>query len=120
MMWTRFWSAGRALLMIASLASLMTLATASTLCAQSPTPEGTVITNTASVSFTDANGNAYSAVTPSVSVTVVFVAGVDVAGAASATPASPSIANTLTFTIQNIGHGTDNARVGHVLSVGSV
>ena len=47
MMWTRFWSAGRALLMIASLASLMTLATASTLRAQSPTPEGTVITNTA-------------------------------------------------------------------------
>src|SRR5437764_8286414 len=120
MMWTRFWSAGRALLMIASLASLMTLATASTLCAQSPTPEGTVITNTASVSFTDANGNTYSAVTASVSVTVGFVAGVDVAGAASATPASPSAANTLTFTIQNIGNGTDHVQVAENISVAGV
>jgi len=120
MMWTRFRSAGRALLMIASLASLMTLATASALHAQSPTPEGTVITNTASVSFTDANGNTYSAVTASVSVTVGFVAGVDVAGAASATPASPSSANTLTFTIQNIGNGTDKVQVAEAISVGGV
>src|SRR5207237_9792332 len=101
MMWTRFWSAGRALLMIASLASLMTLATASTLRAQSPTPEGTVITNTASVSFTDANGNTYSAVTASVSVTVGFVAGVDVAGAAGATPAPPSRDTQLPVTVHN-------------------
>src|SRR5207248_7596021 len=120
MMWTRFWSAGRALLMIAALASLMTLATASALHAQSPTPEGTVITNTASVSFTDANGNTYSAVNASVSVTVGFVAGVDVAGAASATPASPSSNNTLNFTIQNIGNGTDHVQVAEAISVGSV
>src|SRR2546430_15436763 len=117
MMWTRFWSAGRALLMIASLASLMTLATASALHAQSPTPENTVITNTATVSFTDANGNTYTNVSASVNVTVGFVAGIDVAGAAAATPASPSTNNVLTFTIQNIGNGTDHAQVAENISV---
>jgi uncharacterized repeat protein (TIGR01451 family) len=115
MMWTRIRSAG-----MVALASMLTFAAAPALRAQSPTPEGTVITNTASVSFTDANGNTYSAVTASVSVTVGFVAGVDVAGAASATPASPSSANTLTFTIQNIGNGTDKVQVAEAISVGSV
>ena len=56
MNWSHFRSAGRALGTI-GLASVLTLATASLLHAQSPTPEGTVITNTATVSFTDANGN---------------------------------------------------------------
>lgn len=101
-------------------ASLLTLAAAPVLLAQSPTPEGTVITNTASVSFTDANGNTYSAVNASVSVTVGFVAGIDVAGTASATPASPSTNNLLTFTIQNIGNGTDQVQVAEAISVGGV
>jgi uncharacterized repeat protein (TIGR01451 family) len=115
MMWTRIRSAG----MIA-LACMLTLAAAPSLRAQSPTPEGTVITNTATVSFTDANGNTYSSVNASVSVTVGFVAGVDVAGAASATPASPSSANALTFTIHNIGNGTDKVQVAEAISVGGV
>ena len=119
MMWTGFRSAGRSLCTIA-MASLLTLVATSNLRAQSPTPEGTVITNTASVSFTDANGNTYSAVTASVSVTVGFVAGIDVAGAASATPASPSSANTLTFTVQNIGNGTDKVQLAEAISVGGV
>jgi trimeric autotransporter adhesin len=114
MMWTRFRSAG----MIA-FASMLTLATP-TLHAQSPTPEGTVITNTATVSFTDANGNTYSSVSASVNVTVGFVAGIDVAGAASVTPASPSAGNTLTFTIQNIGNGTDHVQVAENISVAGV
>ena len=118
-MWTRFQSAGRTARAL-SLASLMTLGFVPTLLAQSPTPEGTVITNTASVSFTDANGNTYSAVNASVSVTVGFVAGLNVSGAASATPASPSSANTLTFTIQNIGNGTDQVQVAQNISVGGV
>ena len=88
--------------------------------AQSPTPEGTVITNTATVSFTDANGNTYSAVNASVSVTVGFVAGVNVSGAAAATPASPSSNDALTFTIQNIGNGTDHYQVAENISVGGV
>lgn len=119
MNWTRFRSAGRSVLTV-GLASMLTLAAASALQAQSPTPEGTVITNTATVSFTDANGNTYSAVNASVSVTVGFVAGIDVAGAASATPASPSSNNTLSFTIQNIGNGTDHVQVAEAISVGSV
>ena len=103
-----------------ALAVTMLLFAAPSLLAQSPTPEGTVITNTATVSFTDANGNTYSAVNASVSVTVGFVAGVDVAGAASATPASPSSANALSFTIQNIGNGTDKVQVAEAISVGGV
>src|SRR5690348_3357675 len=114
MMWTRF----KSTTVVMALA-IMALA-APTLRAQSPTPEGTVITNTATVSFTDANGNTYSAVNASVSVTVGFVAGVDVAGAASVTPASPSSNNSLTFTIQNMGNGTDHVQVAENISVASV
>jgi uncharacterized repeat protein (TIGR01451 family) len=119
MMWTRLRSASRSLGMMA-LASALTLGAAGQLRAQSPTPEGTVITNTATVSFTDANGNAYGTVSASVNVTVGFVAGIDVAGAASVTPGSPSAANTLTFTIQNMGNGTDQVQVAENISVASV
>ena len=83
MKWTALKSAGAL-----ALAAMLMMA-APQLYAQSPTPEGTVITNTTTVSFTDANGNTYSAVNASVSVTGGFVAGVNVSGAASATPASP-------------------------------
>src|SRR5919206_5362162 len=99
---------------------MLTQAAASRAHAQSPTPEGTVITNTATVSFTDANGNTYSNVSASVNVTVGFVAGIDVAGAASVTPGSPSAANTLTFTIQNMGNDQDQFQVAENISVGSV
>src|SRR3712207_499648 len=58
--------------------------------AQTPTPEGTVITNTATASWSDANNNSYTPVTASVSVTVGFAAGVDAQSAATVTPASPS------------------------------
>jgi uncharacterized repeat protein (TIGR01451 family) len=85
------------------------------------TPEGTVITNTASVSYTDANTNTYSAVTASVNVTVGFLAGVDVTGSATAGPASPSTANTLSFPIQNLGNGTDQFQIATPsISVGGV
>jgi uncharacterized repeat protein (TIGR01451 family) len=79
--------------------------------AQSPTAENTVITNTASVSYTDANGNTYAPVNASVSVTVGFQAGVDVTVAATASPASPSAGNELAFTLTNIGNGTDQLRI---------
>ncbi len=115
MIWNRIRSAG-----MTTLASVLLLGAASTLRAQSPTPEGTVITNTATVSFTDANGNTYTNVTASVSVTVGFVAGIDVAGPATAAPASPSNTNTVTFTIQNIGNGTDHVSVAENISVAGV
>jgi uncharacterized repeat protein (TIGR01451 family) len=89
--------------------------------AQSPTPEGTVITNTATVTFTDANTNTYSSVNASVNVTVGFLAGIDVTGSATAAPASPSTGNTLSFPIQNIGNGTDQFVIGTPsISVGGV
>ena len=65
--------------------------------AQTPTPEGTVIRNIASVTFTDANSNAYAAVADTVDITVGFGAGIDVTGPASATPAAGSNGNTLTL-----------------------
>jgi uncharacterized repeat protein (TIGR01451 family) len=75
------------------------------------TPEGTVITNTASVSWTDANGNAYLPVVGSVDITVGFQAGIDVVSVGDVTPASPSSGNSISFTIQNIGNGDDNVTV---------
>ena len=85
------------------------------------TPEGTVITNTASVSFTDANTNTYATATASVNITVGFLAGVDITGSATAGPASPSTGNSLSFPIQNVGNGTDQFQIGTPsISVGGV
>jgi hypothetical protein len=73
------------------------------------TAEGTVIVNTATVTYTDANTNTYSSVNDNVSVTVGFSAGIDVVAAqATATPASPSTLNTLVFNVNNIGNGIDS------------
>src|SRR3954470_6702936 len=77
--------------------------------ANAQTPEGTVIRSIATVTFTDANGNAYAAVADTVDLPVGFVAGVDViAGAATVAPASPSINDTLFFQVANPGNGTDS------------
>jgi uncharacterized repeat protein (TIGR01451 family) len=84
------------------------------------TPEGTVITNTATVSFTDANSNTYTPVSASVSVTVGFTAGISLTGAASVSPASPSTADTLFFTYTNLGNGNDSLRVTESISVAGV
>ena len=93
-------------LAVGAIALLATLATAQSAGAQA-TPEGTVITNTATASYTDANGNTYTDATASVSVTVGFLAGIDVTSAATVSPASPSTGNTLPFTIDNTGNGID-------------
>jgi uncharacterized repeat protein (TIGR01451 family) len=86
------------------------------------TPEGTVITNTATVSFTDANTNTYASVNASVNITVGFLAGVDVTGSATAGPVSPSTGNLLSFPIQNVGNGTDQFQIPSdpTISVGGV
>jgi uncharacterized repeat protein (TIGR01451 family) len=93
-------------LAVGAIALVATLATAHVARAQA-TPEGTVITNTATASYTDANGNTYTNATASVSVTVGFLAGINVTSAATVSPASPSTGNLLNFTINNIGNGTD-------------
>jgi uncharacterized repeat protein (TIGR01451 family) len=89
--------------------------------AQSPTTEGTVIRSIATVSFTDANSNTYATVADTADVTVGFVAGVDViAGAATVGPASPSVNDTLFFTVANPGTGTDSVTVSQNISVGGI
>ncbi len=80
------------------------------------TPEGTVITNTADVSWTDANGNSYTPVSASVDVTVGFAAGVDVSGPSAASPAPGSSGNILTYTLTNLGNGTDSLSVAETIS----
>jgi uncharacterized repeat protein (TIGR01451 family) len=84
------------------------------------TPEGTVIRNIATVTFTDANNNTYAPVADTVDVTVGFAAALNVTGAATATPASPSTGNVLTFTIGNIGNGIDSVSVSEAISVAGV
>src|SRR3984893_1108233 len=68
------------------------LVTAQSASAQA-TPEGTVITNQATASWTDANNTTYTSVNASVSVTVGFTAGITTTSAAIVTPASPSTSN---------------------------
>jgi uncharacterized repeat protein (TIGR01451 family) len=88
---------------------------------QAQTPEGTVITNIATATYTDANGNAYAPVSGSVSVTVGFQAGVTVTDNTPApTPASPSTADTLNFTVANSGNGTDSVSISQSISVAGV
>src|SRR6266702_4783188 len=89
--------------------------------APAQTPEGTVITNTATATYTDVNNNAYSAVSGSVSVTVGFKAGVTVtANTPSPSSASPSTADTMTFTVANSGNGTDSVTISQNISVAGV
>ncbi len=87
------------------------LAAVTAVAVQAQTPEGTVIKNLATVTWTDANNNAYAPVVDSVSVTVGFQAGIDVISAGDVTPASPSSGNSISFDIQNIGNGNDSVVV---------
>src|SRR5438093_8542478 len=89
--------------------------------ARAQTPEGTVITNIATATYTDANGNPYAPVTGSVSVTVGFKAGVTVtANTPTPSSASPSTADTMTFTVANAGNGTDSMTISENISVAGV
>lgn len=101
---------------------LAVMFTANSLSAQVPlitaTPEGTVITNTASVTYTDANGNTYSPATGTISVTVGFVAFIDVTGQATYTPSSPSTGNNAVYTINNNGNGIDTVQVSSSAGTG--
>jgi uncharacterized repeat protein (TIGR01451 family) len=101
-----------------AVALLATLASATNLLAQTPTPEGTTITNTATATWSDANSNSYTAVQASASVIVGFLAGPDVTSPATVTPASPSTGNELGFTITNSGNGTDQFSVAFTSGTG--
>ena len=67
-MLTRFLSLATSVRTRAALLTFVAAVSVST--AKAQTPEGTVITNTATVTFTDANANTYSPVVASASVTV--------------------------------------------------
>ncbi len=84
------------------------------------TPEGTVITNEATVNFTDANGNVYAQQAASVDVTVTFLGSLDVTSPAFQTPLSPSSDNVLAFNIANNGNGTDTVNVALTVTDASV
>lgn len=101
-----FTTAGRALML-----GIAALALAGTAQAQtSPTPEGTVIRNEATASYSDGT-NSYTSNTAFVEVTVGFRAGVSVPADASQTPAANSTGNEYTFTTTNSGNGIDSVRV---------
>jgi uncharacterized repeat protein (TIGR01451 family) len=85
-----------------------------------PTPEGTVITNQAEVSWTDANSNTYTPVSASVDVTVGFADGVDVTGPASAAPNPGSTGNTLAYVLTNQGNGDDSLSVSETISTAGI
>jgi uncharacterized repeat protein (TIGR01451 family) len=88
--------------------------------ARAQTPEGTVITNTATVNYQDANGRAYTPASASVSVTVGFRVGIDVTSTANVTPPSPSSGQSITFPVTNIGNGPDTVQVTESISNAAV
>jgi uncharacterized repeat protein (TIGR01451 family) len=84
-----------------------------------PTRAGTTITNDVTASFTDANGNTYTNVTASVTVTVGFQAGVDVTGPTTAQePISSSTGNSFTVTLHNLGNDNDRITLAETHSTG--
>jgi uncharacterized repeat protein (TIGR01451 family) len=85
---------------------------------QTPTPEGTIIRDTASVSYTDANGNTYTTVKAGADVTVGFAGSIDVTGQASYAPASASTADTADFVVNNLGNGVDSVTIATAASGG--
>jgi uncharacterized repeat protein (TIGR01451 family) len=71
------------------------------------TREGTVITNTATATYTDENGNTYDQLTASASVTVGFLASLEIMALETMAPAGPSADNELVLTVTNNGNGDD-------------
>jgi uncharacterized repeat protein (TIGR01451 family) len=99
-----------------ALGGLMSLALAAPALAQSTstdftlnglTREGTEIVNTATATYTDANGNSYDQLSASVTVVVGFLANLDVFTQQTQAPSGPSSDNTLGVTITNNGNGSD-------------
>ena len=85
------------------------------------TAENTIITNTATVSFSDANSNSYSTVDGVAVVTVGFAAGVLVAAdQPTAAPLVNSTLNTMDFNVTNMGNGVDTMSVAENISDGTV
>ena len=71
------------------------------------TPAGTAINNTATVNFTDVNGNPLSRVSNTVTTIVSQVAGVDITPAALAQSADPGDLVCYAHVVTNTGNGSD-------------
>jgi len=80
------------------------------------TPEGTKISNVATVDYEDENGTEYPTVADTVEVTVGYLAVVDVTGPGTLTPNSPTTGNTASFTLENKGNGKDFFNVTGVVA----
>lgn len=102
----------RTLLLLAA-----TVAFAGTARAQAPTAEDVDIVNTASVTYTDGGTGSYSA-SGSVTVKVGFKAAITVTADETQIPASPSTANSYTFTVSNDGNGVDTVSVAFTPGAG--
>ncbi|MDH3291399.1 MAG: hypothetical protein OEO20_09620 [Gemmatimonadota bacterium] len=114
MLWNSNW-------MTRTLALLAVAAVALTVPASAQTPEGTIITNTATVNYEDTTGRAYTPASASVSITVAFKAGLlTVAADGTVYPASPSNADTIAFTINNTGNGVDTVQVTESMTVAGI
>lgn len=75
------------------------------------TPAGTVISNTATVDYEDANSNPLQAVSNTVTTTVAQVAAVDIAPAANSANADPGDTVCYLHTVTNNGNDTDTLEV---------
>lgn len=101
---------GARTLILVGLAAFLAVATA-----QAQTPEGTTIRNIATADYEDANGFSYTQVADTVDITVGFLVGISMTpDGGSATPASPSTGNIMTFTVENVGNGVDTVTVAEV------
>jgi uncharacterized repeat protein (TIGR01451 family) len=81
---------------------------AAPLAAQAPTPEGTKITNTATVKYTDAAGNLYENTAVSPEIVVDFKAGIMVVAGAEV-DVMPGDTGSVKFTVTNQGNGHGGA-----------
>ncbi len=73
----------------------------------SGTPAGTVITNTATLTYKDLGGTAFPAVTASITITVAQKAGVAITPISAALTIGDSAWANYPFTVQNTGNGKD-------------
>jgi uncharacterized repeat protein (TIGR01451 family) len=71
------------------------------------TRQGVTITNVATASYTDANNNPYAQVQAEASVTVGYLASLDIISQPTQAPAGPSADNELPIELQNNGNGPD-------------
>lgn len=97
----------------AAFAALLLTPFAATGASAQLTPEGTQITNTATVTYQDTNNNAYSPVSGSVTVVVGFLAAPDIQAVNANVNPQPGQLQPLEWTLTNSGNGIDQYTFAH-------